>query len=54
MKGRLWWDEAESSPDEKMIDRASLIAWFRESAKTLKSNPPPEILQPKRAARKSA
>jgi hypothetical protein len=37
VKGRLWWAEAESSSDEKMIDRASLIAWFRESAKTFKA-----------------
>ena len=33
---RLWWDEA-GSPDEKMIAKASLIAWFREAAQTFKT-----------------
>lgn len=53
MKARLWWADQDST-GESLIPKTELIRWFRESAKTLKSNPPPEILQPKRAARKSA
>jgi hypothetical protein len=53
MSTRLWYAEEPEAPTGTMVPKSDLIAWFRESARTLKSNPPPEILQPKRAARKA-